>query len=137
MRDRLPSAPGIPGGRLPPPASVPPEERLLRELAALEGRVLGRLADQHAEGQRERVELRSHMGRLEQRQDAQGKAMAELTCAVLAARTTDVDHAGKLGELLAVSRSAGGKRGAAAAVGTVLTALGARWLANKLGIELP
>lgn len=147
-RRRLPSTPGIPGARLPPPASVPPEERLLRELAQLEGRVLARLADldtrleqlegghavrgQDVHAMRDDVaQLRADLGRL--------------TAAVLEAQQHDVRLTKDVGEIRAelvaagagAGARAGAGRGALAGIGTVLTALGARWLAQRLGIPLP
>ncbi len=137
---RFPSAPGIPGQRLPTPDSVPPTERIMRELAALEGRMLGRFADQHSEAKLERQDIRDQIGTLRDQIGTLHNQMTTLTDAVLASRTTDVDltrDVGKLqAKLVAASRSAGGKRGILAGIGTVLAALGGKWLAAKLGINI-
>lgn len=105
----------------------------MRELASLEGRMLGRFADQHAEAKIERQDIRDQLGTLRDQ-------ITALTNAVLAGRTIDVEQAGQLGELRALSRteggSAGGKRGIIAAIGTVLAAIGGKWLAQKLGLDL-
>lgn len=138
---RFPSTPGIPGHRLPPPGSVPPEERIMREIFALEGRMVSRLGDQHAEAQQERRELREQIAAIARAQEMLTRTQTELTAAVLSSRATDVEQAGQLGELRALSKAeggaAGGKKGVLAAIGTVLGALGAKWLAQKLGIDLP
>lgn len=144
MRDRLPSAPGIPGARLPPPASVPPEERVLRELAGLEGRLLGRFAD--LEERIDRVESR-HGSTDEDvramRDDLRGirDDVSELVATVLRQQERTVDHERGLGELrvelVRAGSMAGAKRGALAGVGTAVVAIVARWVARHFGIELP
>lgn len=137
---RFPSVPGIPGQPLPTPDSVPPEERIMREIFALEGRMVSRLGDQHAEAQQERREIREQLGALARAQEQLTRTQTDLTAAVLASRATDIDHAGKLGELMAISKSAGSsagsKSGVIAAISTVLAAVGGKWLAQKLGINL-
>lgn len=112
----------------------------MRELASLEGRVLSRFADQHAEAKAERQEIREQMATLRDQLVTLARSQQELTAAVLSGQRTDVDLTRDVGKLqtkmVAAGRAAGGKSGILAAVGTVLSAMGARWLAQKLGINL-
>lgn len=137
---RHPSAPGIPGQRLPGVDSVPPVEKIMRELSMLEGRMLGRLADQHTEAKEERTVIREQMRELRDHVATLAKAQTDLTNAVLAGRTTDVELTRDVGNLktrmVAAGAKAGAKKGILAAIGTVLVAIGGKWLAQKLGLDL-
>lgn len=144
---RYPSTPGIPGQSLPKRDSVSPEDRIMRELASLEGRVLGRFADQHTEAQKERSEVRRQLADVREQMTAMrdqigmmARQQQELLTAVLSGQRTDIGLTKDIGKLqtkmVAASRSAGGKRGILAAIATVASALGAKWLASKLGINL-
>ncbi len=147
-RRRLPSTPGIPGARLPPPASVPPEERVLRELAGLEGRLLGRFAD--LEERIDRVESR-HGATDEDvramRADLRGirEDVSELVGTVLRQQEKTVEHERDLGaiktELVAAGAGAGSlagaKRGAVTGAGAAVLAIVARWVAQRFGVDLP
>ena len=137
---RFPSTPGIPGQHLPTPDSVPPEERIMREIFALEGRMVSRLGDQHTEAQQERREICDQMAELRDQVSTLARGQQELTAAVLSGQRTDVDLTRDVGKIqtkmVAAGRAAGGKRGILAAIGTVLAAIGGKWLAQKLGIDL-
>lgn len=137
---RHPSTPGVPGQRLPGVDSVPPTERIMCELALLEGRMLGHLADQHTEAKEERAAIRDQMRELRDHVATLAKSQVDLTNAVLAGRTTDVEMTRDIGsirtQIVAASAKAGAKRGLLAAIGTVLAAIGGKWLAQKLGIDL-
>lgn len=144
---RFPSTPGIPGQSLPKRDPVSPEDRIMRELASLEGRVLGHFADQHTEAQRERADVKEQLGDIREQVSSireqvatTAKLQQELLSAVFAMQQTDVGLTRDIGKLqtkmVAASRSAGGKRGLMAAIGTVLAAIGGKWLAAKLGINL-
>ncbi len=117
---------------------------MLRELCALEGRVLGRLADLDARldqlegGHKARGEdVRAMRDAVSQLREDLGR----LTAAVLDAQRQDVHLAHAVGdlraELVAAGAGAGGRRGALAGVGAGIVLVGLRWLAARLGLPVP
>lgn len=144
-RERQPSVPGLPGTRLPPPDSLPPTERVLSEVANLEGRLLARFAD-----------LDERLDRIEERHgatDEDVRAMREdlhgirtdvskLVGELLRAKEVDLEHERDIGkiktELVAAGAGAGARRGAVAGLGTAGLAIAAKYLVKKLfGVDLP
>lgn len=142
-RNRIPSAPGVPGARLPGPDSVPPEERILRELSAVEGRMLSRLSD--VDERLERLESRQSGSDEDVRGIREDVAqlrtdLGTLTRALLHAQTVANEHERGLGELrtdmVRAGGIAGGKRGAIAGVATAIAVAVGKWLAHKAGLDL-
>lgn len=143
-RRRLPSAPGIRGVQLPAPDSVPPDERMLRDLAAVEGRLLARLGD--IDERLHRVEERQGTGDEDTRAMREGLAqirtdLGTLLAGLMHAQRADAEHARDIGavrvELVKAGQLAGAKRGAIAGVGAAIATVLAKWAASKFGIELP
>lgn len=143
-RERQPSVPGLRGVALPRPDSVPPQERVLRELAGVEGRILARMAD--LDERLSRVERSSGTSDADVRAMREDMAqiredMGRLMGALLRAQQVDAEHERNLGEvraeLVKAGQAAGARRGALAGVGTAIVAVGVRWAAQKLGIPIP
>lgn len=132
-RERQPSAPGLPGHRLPPPDSLPPEDRILRELASVEGKLLAKIGEAHELSTATAKELR----------DLQGWLRVELSTVhtTLQQRAqTDIEHTEAIGSLrtdmVKAGGAAGGRKGLAAAVATVAIGGFLQWAGRKLGIDL-